>query len=125
MKINGIAGVLVYTSKRSFAKMRRFYAETLALPVRSDRDGFVNFDWNGVRLTVAVHSDLFSPSLNRDPLHILINFETDDIVGEYERLTTAGVIFRRPPEPESWGGRVATFIDPDNNLLQLLELPQV
>lgn len=122
MRISGLAGVLVYTSKRRFEKMRRFYVETLSLPVRSDRDGFVNFDWNGLRLTVAVHSEQRGPNL--DPVRTLINFETEDIFAEYERLKAAGVIFRRPPELETWGGHVATFIDPDNNMLQLLQLPQ-
>lgn len=122
MKISGLGGVLVYTSRERFEDMRRFYVETLSLPVRSDRDGFVNFEWHGLRLTVAIHSELSGP--NEDPARILINFETDGIFAEYERLQAAGVVFRRPPELETWGGHVATFLDPDSNMLQLLQLPQ-
>ena len=35
-----------------------------------------------------------------------------------------GVQFIREPEEESWGGTVATFSDPDGNILQLLEFPK-
>ena len=41
----------------------------------------------------------------------------------YERLRRGGVVFTRPPEREDWGGQVATFADPDGNVLQLMQLP--
>ena len=34
-----------------------------------------------------------------------------------------GVVFTRAPEREEWGGWVATFADPDGNVLQLMQLP--
>jgi predicted enzyme related to lactoylglutathione lyase len=46
----------------------------------------------------------------------------DDIHSEADRLGEAGVEFIRQPEQESWGGWVATFRDPDGNILQLLQL---
>jgi predicted enzyme related to lactoylglutathione lyase len=33
------------------------------------------------------------------------------------------VEFIRQPEREQWGGWIATFKDPDGNILQLLQLP--
>ena len=53
----------------------------------------------------------------------MINLGVDDIHAEHNRLSDAGVVFIRPPERESWGGWVATFQDPDGNLLQLLQTP--
>jgi predicted enzyme related to lactoylglutathione lyase len=47
---------------------------------------------------------------------------TDNIRSEARRLAEAGVEFIRHPEQESWGGWVATFKDPDGNVLQLLQL---
>ena len=35
-----------------------------------------------------------------------------------------GVEFIRPPEQEHWGGWVATFKDPDGNILQMLQFPK-
>ena len=47
----------------------------------------------------------------------------DDIHAEHARLAAEGVEFIRVPEREHWGGWVATFSDPDGNVLQLLQFP--
>jgi uncharacterized glyoxalase superfamily protein PhnB len=70
---------------------------------------------------VAVHPEVSGPA--REPLRMMVHFAVDDIDAVYRRLQEAGVTFSRPPEPEEWGGRVATFADPDGNMLQLLQLP--
>ena len=43
------------------------------------------------------------------------------IVKEYKRLIDQGVRFIRKPEIEKWGGKVATFEDPDKNRINLIE----
>ena len=117
------AGVLVFTSSDRFEEMARFYREVLALPVRSDRPGFINFAFGDQRLTVAIHSEVSGSS--RDPDRLMINFSTDDVASAVAHLTEVGVDIVRYAEREKWGGWVATFRDPDGNLLQLLELPPV
>jgi predicted enzyme related to lactoylglutathione lyase len=119
--IEGLAGVLVWTSAERFDEMAGFYAQELGLISRSARPDFISFDWKGVRLSVAVHDRVNGPA--RDPLRIMVNFAVDDIHAVHERLTRAGVVFTRPPEREDWGGTVATFADPDGNTLQLFQLP--
>ena len=119
--IEGLGGVLVYTSHQRFPAMRAFYADALGLHPRSDRDGFVNFEWGDQRLTVSVHSQL--SGVNRDPLHVMINLITNDIEEDYGAAMAAGAASLRPPEPEPWGGLVATLLDPDGNVVQLLQLP--
>lgn len=119
--ITGLAGVIVWTSLDRFESMARWYRHVLGLPVVSERPGFVAFAWQGVRLTVTVHSDIHGPA--RDPLRIMINLATDDIAAAHRALADAGVRFLRPPEREHWGGWVATMEDPDGNLIQLLEFP--
>lgn len=118
--IDGLAGVLVYTSVDRFPAMRKFYAEVLGLTPRSDRSGFVNFEWAEQRLTIATHSDLRSS--NPSPLHVMINLATDDIAGAYAAAVSRGARSMRPPEREDWGGWVATLVDPDGNIVQLLQL---
>ena len=117
------AGVLVFTSSDRFEEMARFYREVLALPVRSDRPGFINFAFGDQRLTVAIHSEVSGSS--RDPDRLMINFSTDDVASAMAHLREVGVDIVRYAEREKWGGWVATFRDPDGNLLQLLELPPV
>lgn len=119
--VTGLAGVIVWTSAARFPAMAAFYRESLGLEPRSERPGFVNFAWGEVRLTVTVHDRVEGPAA--DPLRVMVNLATDDIDGMHDRLVAAGAPVVRSPEPEPWGGRVATYADPDGNLIQLLALP--
>jgi predicted enzyme related to lactoylglutathione lyase len=53
----------------------------------------------------------------------MINLAVDDIQGMYAALCGKGVSFLKPPTQEYWGGWVATFFDPDGNILQLMQQP--
>ncbi len=120
-QIQGVAGVLIWTEAERFPAMASFYRDRLGLRPRSSRPDFINFDWGGVRLSVSVHDRVSGQS--RDPHRIMVNLAVDDIRAAHARLAAAGVVFTRAPEEEEWGGRVATFLDPDGNLVQLLQLP--
>ncbi len=119
--ITGLAGVIVWTEADRFEEMRRFYVETLLLRPHSDRARRVNFDWAGVRLTLAVHDGVAGTS--QDPLRVMVNLEVEDLESAHRYLIDAGVPCVRSPAEEPWGGRVATYLDPDGNVVQLLELP--
>jgi predicted enzyme related to lactoylglutathione lyase len=119
--IGAPVGIIVSTDANRFDAMATFYVDILALPVRSRHDGFVNFAWGDFRLTIHVHSEVVGHSV--DPDRVMINFVVVDIAAAHRRLVKMGVEFRRPPEPEPWGGWIATFADPDGNALQLLQLP--
>jgi catechol 2,3-dioxygenase-like lactoylglutathione lyase family enzyme len=120
--IQGLAGVLIWTERERFGAMAEFYRDRLGLHPRTHKPDFINFDWDGVRLSVSVHDRV--QGVNRDPARIMINLRVDDIRAAHARLVRAGVVFTRPPETEDWGGTVATFADPDGNLIQLFELPR-
>jgi len=119
--ITRMAGVLIWTEAARFQEMVRFYRDTLGLAPRSVKPDFINFDWSGVRLSVGVHDRVRGAS--RESLRIMINLTVGDIRAAHERLTRAGVVFSRAPAQEDWGGWVATFADPDGNILQLMQLP--
>ena len=119
--IGPLVGVIVWTSAVRFPDLRRFYIDVLGLSPRSDRPSMVNFDWPGFRLTLGVHDEV--EGTNRQPARIMINFGADDLDATHDLLSEAGVRCLRPPSEEPWGGRVATYLDPDDNVLQLLELP--
>jgi predicted enzyme related to lactoylglutathione lyase len=119
--IDGLAGVLIWTAADRFPAMARFYQETLALAPRSAKADFINFDWRGTRLSVGIHDAIQGTA--RDPLRLMVNLTVTDIRAVHARLVRAGVVFTRAPEREAWGGWVATFADPDGNVLQLMQLP--
>ena len=118
--IDGLGGVLLYTSAGRFASMRHFYVEVLGLAPRSDRTGFVNFEFGEQRLTVAVHSDV--NCANQDPLHVMVNLTVNDVDSAYRTAVVGGARSLRPPEQEDWGGKIATLQDPDGNIVQLMQL---
>jgi predicted enzyme related to lactoylglutathione lyase len=120
-RIQGIAGVLIWTEQARFDAMARFYRDQLGLVPRTSKPDFINFDWGGVRLSVSVHDGVRGES--RDPLRIMVNLAVDDIGAVHARLAGAGVVFTRPPARENWGGWVATLVDPDGNRIQLFQLP--
>lgn len=119
----GIAGVMVNTTSERWPAMRRFYVEVLGLTPRSDRDGFVSFQWgdppHDTRLTVTVHSEVRGPAA--DPVRCLLNLGVDDIEAVARRIRAAGGTFVRPPSQERWGGWIATLVDPDGNYVQLMQ----
>ena len=119
--IEDVVGVIFWTD--NLQEMTRFYEELLKLPVHSRSPDFVAFQirpW--MRLSIGRHSQVHGPA--RDPHRIMVNLQVSDIRSAYEELTRGGVPFVRPPEPEEWGGLVATFQDPDGNLLQLFQFLQ-
>lgn len=116
-----LAGILIHTSSDRFEAMRSFYVDVLGLVPRSDRPGFVNFEFGDQRLTLAVHDHVSGTT--REPNRVMVNLSTDAIEISYQRALDAGAPAIRPPSPEPWGGRVATTADPDGNRVQFLELP--
>ena len=88
----------------------------------SQRDGFMAFQFGDLRLTITNHSKVKGEA--KDPLRIMVNLAVDDIDSAYQRLLAKEAVeFLREPEIEHWGGYVATFKDPDGNVLQLLQQP--
>jgi predicted enzyme related to lactoylglutathione lyase len=73
-----------------------------------------------VRFNIGLHNEVSGAS--KDPFRFMPHLGVDDIHAEAQQLAKAGVEFIRQPEQESWGGWVATFKDPDGNVLQMLQL---
>lgn len=101
--------------------MAAFYRDTLGLPVHSERPHFVAFQLGPARLSVGLHSEVHGPA--KESVRVTVNLGVADIQAVYHDLSRRGVVFVRPPEREHWGGWVASFRDPDGNLLQLLQQP--
>ena len=112
-----LAGVIIWTAQ--LEPMAAFYRDTLRLPIHSERPHFVAFQLGPARLSVGTHSEVTGPA--RESVRVTVNLGVADIHAAYRDLTARGVQFVRPPEQEHWGGWVASFRDPDGNLLQLLQ----
>ena len=101
--------------------LARFYGETLGLErVVKFRDPV--FVAAGGFIRILDHSEISGPTA--EPARMQINLFIDDVSAEFQRVvsTDPSVKVHRAPERESWGGEVATLLDPDGNFVQLLEL---
>ena len=118
--IEGVVGVTLWTD--DLERLLSFYRDTLGLRLRSHHGDFANFEFGDVRLNLGLHDGVRGRS--RDPYRIMVHLGVRDIHEERGRLGRLGVRFIREPEQEHWGGWVATFLDPDGNVLQLLQQPE-
>lgn len=118
--IFGVVGVTLWTD--NLEPMFHFYQDTLRFSLHSRQARFISFELGEeMRFNIGLHDRARGAA--RDPYRVMVNLGVTDIHQEYQRLCQEGVEFIRPPEQEHWGGWVATFRDPDGNVLQLLELP--
>ena len=117
--ITGLVGVTLWTD--DLERMFRFYHDSLRLPLHSRHDDFIAFQLGEIRFNIGLHGNIKGPS--QDPYRIMPHLGVEDIHREHQRLLQEGVEFIRPPEQEHWGGWIATFKDPDGNILQMLQLP--
>jgi len=112
-----IIGINIWTN--NFNKMSEFYKCYLNLNVHSSKSNWISFEYFNFRLNIGTHSKVNNK--NNDSYRTMLNFSTNNIHDLYNSLSKNRVEFIRKPEKEEWGGWVATFYDPDKNILQLLQ----
>ncbi len=119
--IHDIIGVNIFTTQLNV--MAEFYRDVIGLKQHSDHGELITFDVRpGLRLNIGRHSQIWAEEA-LDPFRIMLNLGVDDIHTAHARMADNGAEFLRPPEQEAWGGWIATFRDPDGNVLQLMQQP--
>ena len=115
--IHGVIGIMLFTD--NVDRLAAFYRDVVGMKPRSSRQGRISFGTDDVRINITSHNDVHG--LAKDPNRMILNLGTDDIHADHKRLLECGVQFIRPPEKEGWGGWTATFVDPDGNLVNILQ----
>jgi predicted enzyme related to lactoylglutathione lyase len=97
-----------------------FYAKVLGKPTWED-SAYVGWQAGSGWLMIGAHSEV--KGRNEMPGRIMLNFETGDVKGEFDRIKGLGASVQQEPyqpggadAPEMW---IATFEDPDGNYFQL------
>ena len=101
--------------------LAEFYTKVLGDPSWSD-ESFTGWQAGSSWLMVGEHSEVKGRS--ETPARIMLNFDTADVKGEFERIKGLGAtVVAEPYQPgaapdggEFW---LATFEDPDGNYFQL------
>ncbi|NTW44467.1 MAG: hypothetical protein HGB14_08550 [Anaerolineaceae bacterium] len=99
--------------------MAAFYEKFFGQPAGMVDEEFGFFGWQvgAAYLSILDHSEMVGHT--KDPGRIMINFETSDVKGEFDRIKAlGGVVIKEPYDMD--GGWIATLADPDGNYFQLV-----
>jgi catechol 2,3-dioxygenase-like lactoylglutathione lyase family enzyme len=108
------------------AQAEAFYARTLSLPLRAGgaSHGFCLFAPGSTQLIVeAVAADAPDDEQLLVGRFTGLSFAVESVEQTYRDLLAKGVRFTEAPEPQPWGGVLATFQDPAGNAFQLAQYP--
>lgn len=112
--IKGISHITFAVS--DLKRTTSFYEGVLGLKKTGEWSTYVIFDVGGVELG-------FEPGGRKGSKegcpHIFM--VVDDVDDAYKKLKEKGVKFVTEPKDQSWGGRTATFLDPDENPFVLVQ----
>jgi predicted enzyme related to lactoylglutathione lyase len=100
-------------------KLADFYKKVFQKDPDMDDGGYFGFLVGKGFITIGPHDKVHGKNTN--PERIMINFETEDVKGEFERIEKLGAkVIAKPYSPmEDTGALIATFEDPDGNIFQL------
>jgi predicted enzyme related to lactoylglutathione lyase len=101
-------------------KLVDFYRQILAREPKWQEDEFSGFEVGACALVIGPHSEVHGQSKN--PERIIVNFETNDVKGEFGRVKGLGakVIAEPYPMGDDQDFLIATLADPDGNYFQLV-----
>jgi predicted enzyme related to lactoylglutathione lyase len=96
-----------------------FYEKVLEKPADmiDKENGFYGWQVGSNYFSLLDHSEMRGPT--KDPGRVMLNFETDRVKEEFERIKAfGGKVIREPYQ--MGGGWIATLADPDGNYFQLV-----
>ena len=121
----GSLKIVAFAATSKPARARRFYRDTLGLPLVSEDEFALAFNAHGTMLRVAIVQHVVAAE------YTVLGWQVPDIVAAARRLRTAGVRLQRYPGMGQdklgiWtspsGARVAWFKDPDGNTLSITQV---
>jgi catechol 2,3-dioxygenase-like lactoylglutathione lyase family enzyme len=86
-----------------------FYEKVLGLKKTGESSNYAVFDVGGVEFGLELGG--------KQSIYLLV----DDVDKQYQDLVSRNVEFLAKPEDQPWGGRAATFADPDGNMFSLVQ----
>mgnify|MGYP005846229299 CR=1 FL=1 len=113
-----LTGVCLITD--DVGRLASFYRSVLQLDGEGD-DQYFYFQTDTVQLSIFSAQSMKSMApgsmRNSGTGRCTLEFQVEDVDAEYDRLTTLGVVFVKPPTTHPWGLRAVWFRDPDGNVI--------
>lgn len=99
------------------ASLGTFYANVFNRPADMNEGGWYGWQLGATWLSIGEHSEVKGQAV--EPQRVILNLETEDVPGEFDRIKAAGAtVIKEPYEME--GAHIATFADPEGNYFQLM-----
>ena len=107
---------------RDWERAVRFYSGPLGMQSTfSSHDmGWAQFDTGGSQLAIERADPDDTETAELVGRYVGVSLQVSDIDATYKTLLDRGVEFLGPPEMQPWGGTLAHFRDPEDNVLTLL-----
>jgi predicted enzyme related to lactoylglutathione lyase len=115
--ITGISGATIWSE--DLHNLLPFYRDVLGLKVMDESERFVALGGEGeAMLGLGSHSEVHGKA--SDPYRHFVGLNTSDLDADFQRLQSAGIEFIETPT--DYGGlSIATFRDPEGNIIQLYQ----
>lgn len=117
--------VMIGTDKPQ--ELAEFYEKVFDRKPDMNDGGFYGWNAGNTFFSIGEHSEVHGKS--KEPQRIILNFETKDVKGEFERIRSLGAEVIKEPYGLTKDGEetddedamfIATFADPDGNYFQLM-----
>jgi predicted enzyme related to lactoylglutathione lyase len=116
MTTSGTQGIkTVLHPVTDLASSKAVYAALLGIKPQADAPYYVGYDVKGQHIGLVPHG---GPQGMTSPVAY---WHVSDIEAKLAEVTAAGATVKDPPKEVGGGGLVATFSDPDGNVLGLIE----
>jgi catechol 2,3-dioxygenase-like lactoylglutathione lyase family enzyme len=100
-------------------KATKFYEETLGLEKKYEYSSYVGFECGGLEIGLIQKG---KEEQRVSPTSTSVEFLVNNIDKTYNELKNKGVKFIKELHDEPWGGRQASFTDPDGNILEIAQI---
>ncbi|NVK19225.1 MAG: VOC family protein [Methylocystaceae bacterium] len=119
--LNAIDAIRIFSG--DFLETKAFFVDALDFEIGFEGEGVVVYDLPGTKL-ILEEVDLSEPeAAGMVGRFTGVSFAVEDIKATYKALKAKGVDFEGKPEMEEWGGALAHFRDPANNVFTLIQYP--
>jgi len=110
----------ILLSTEDHKKLSEFYKKVFEKDPEMEDENYTGFLVGSCFFSIGFHDKIKGKSPNPD--RILFNFESDDVKGEFERISKIEgcKVIKEPYSMEGWDGSIATLADPDGNYFQLM-----
>ncbi|MCK4434536.1 VOC family protein [Candidatus Bathyarchaeota archaeon] len=103
----------------SLEKAAKFYEETLGLEKKLEYSSYVDFECGGVEIELILK---LKELQKISPASPSVEFLVDDVKKVCDKLKSKGVRSIKELHEEPWGGKQATFTNPDGNILEITQI---